>query len=176
MNGKRILFVGISCSGKTTLGRQLSQQLVIPQLDLDDITWLPNWIMRPRPEAKQVLQKFVNEKSSWIISGNYTDISLDVTWPLATHVIWLHYPLRIILYRYFTRTFNRIVTRKPVCNGNYESLYNSFFAEEPLLPWILKNHKKQNERFSQYRNEQFKDKQWIEITNTDQLNKLISKL
>lgn len=173
MANKRILVIGISCTGKTTLGRQLVQQLDIAHLDLDDINWLPNWVMRPTDEAKQLLQEFANNNQSWVISGNYTNISIDITWPLATHVVWLHYPLRTILYRYFTRTYKRIVTKEPVCNGNYESVYNTFFAEEPLLPWILKNHKRQNIRFQQFRAERFKNKHWTEITHTDQLEKLL---
>lgn len=39
----RILIIGDSCSGKTTMGRRISTQTGIPHLDLDEIHWLDNW-------------------------------------------------------------------------------------------------------------------------------------
>lgn len=176
MVAKRIVVIGSSCSGKTSLGKQLHVDMQIPHLDLDEIVWLPNWLKRPNEEAEQLLADFVNMHDSWVITGNYTGMSSSISWPKATHVVWLHYPLHTIMYRYFTRTYKRIITKEPVCNGNYESVYNTFFAEEPLLPWILKHYKRQNDRFRQLQNGHLKDKHWTVIKHNDQLGPLVAKL
>lgn len=158
----------MSCSGKTTLGKRLAEAMQLPVVDLDAISWLPNWIERPREEFRTQLQEFVDHNESWIISGNYTKHTLDVSWPKATHIVRLHFPLRVILYRYFTRTFRRINSREQVCGENYETLYNAIFAEDPLLLWILNGYKRVNRKFDRYMAEDFADKQWIVITDQKQ--------
>lgn len=162
--------MGSSCSGKTTLGRQLNEQLQIPCLDIDAVAWKPNWVMDTPENIKAAFLQFMDGKDSWIMSGNYTKVSLELSWPVATHVIWLNYPLRTLVYRYLKRTTTRIITREKVCGDNYESVYNAIFSEDPLLPWILKHHKGYQQKFDYYRQKRFKDKQWLEVTNTSQLH------
>jgi adenylate kinase family enzyme len=36
----KILIVGTSCTGKTTLGKRLNEKLNLPHFDLDDMHWL----------------------------------------------------------------------------------------------------------------------------------------
>ena len=40
---KRIAIVGSSCSGKTTLGRELAALLDVKFVELDEYHWLPDW-------------------------------------------------------------------------------------------------------------------------------------
>lgn len=40
---KRINVVGTSGSGKSTFGRQLSQQICAPYIEMDALFWQPNW-------------------------------------------------------------------------------------------------------------------------------------
>ncbi|HKS92649.1 MAG TPA: hypothetical protein VJQ83_12025, partial [Tepidiformaceae bacterium] len=41
--GKRIVVVGPSCSGKSTLAEQLGAALDLPYVELDALFWRPNW-------------------------------------------------------------------------------------------------------------------------------------
>ena len=42
--GQRILIIGNSCSGKSTLGSQLAASLNVPFVELDALNWEPNWV------------------------------------------------------------------------------------------------------------------------------------
>lgn len=162
----------MSCSGKTTLGRELAEKLNLSFLDLDDISWLPHWVQRPKHEFQAELQQFVEEQEEWVISGNYSTETRHITWQNATHIIWLDYQLRTVVWSYFKRTSHRIITKTPVCNGNYESLYNTFFAEEPLLPWILRQHKRYGVKFRRWMEHDLRDKTWIVFNSRSELKNL----
>ena len=43
----RINVVGTSCSGKTTLARDLARRLVLPHVEFDALFWGPNWTPVP---------------------------------------------------------------------------------------------------------------------------------
>ena len=42
--GQRLLIVGNSCAGKSTLGAQLASVLDVPFVELDALNWEPNWV------------------------------------------------------------------------------------------------------------------------------------
>ncbi|NER84298.1 MAG: AAA family ATPase [Leptolyngbya sp. SIO1D8] len=42
--GQRILIIGNSCSGKSTLGAHLAASLNVPFVELDALNWEPNWV------------------------------------------------------------------------------------------------------------------------------------
>ena len=41
---RKIIITGTTCTGKTTLGKKMSKEFLIPQIDLDDLHFLPNWV------------------------------------------------------------------------------------------------------------------------------------
>ncbi len=43
-DSKRIVIIGATGSGKTTLARQLAQTYGLPYTDLDDLYWNPGWV------------------------------------------------------------------------------------------------------------------------------------
>ena len=45
---KKIIITGTTCTGKTTLGKKLMKQTSVPQIDLDDLHFLPNWIEKEK--------------------------------------------------------------------------------------------------------------------------------
>ena len=51
MKPKKILILGISRTGKTTLARKLSKLLDIPVYHLDKYIWKENWIEASQQEA-----------------------------------------------------------------------------------------------------------------------------
>ncbi|TFH35053.1 MAG: adenylate kinase, partial [Anaerolineales bacterium] len=48
----RIVIVGTSCSGKTSLAQELAQIQNVPHIELDTLHWLPDWQMRPLQEFR----------------------------------------------------------------------------------------------------------------------------
>ena len=105
---KRVVVIGSSCSGKTTLARRLAQVLNAPHVELDALHWGPNWTERPT----EVLREAVSERvagDSWVVDGNYTKVQ-DIVWPRATDAVWLNYPFPLVFGRALWRTLSRAVT------------------------------------------------------------------
>ena len=129
----RILIIGDSCSGKTTMGKRISAQTGIPHLDLDEIHWLDNWMEKEPALFREELSTFVRENDQWVITGGYTGLSKDISWPAATLVVWLNYPLHKVLRRWFIRTCHRVLTKKKVCGNNVETFRHAFLSRENLF-------------------------------------------
>ncbi|CAQ82709.1 MULTISPECIES: P-loop NTPase family protein [Photorhabdus] len=120
--GRKILIVGRPCSGKTSLGKQLSETTGINLFDLDDIYWEKGW-RRPDDATFKENLKQVLELEEWIIAGNY----------LQTLAFRMHYCSDIIIlnctwYKAVYRYFRRIVMRacKKERNTSYSGWYREF--------------------------------------------------
>ena len=86
---RRVVVVGSSCSGKTTLAKRIADDLGIQHIELDAIHWMPNWVERP-PEELRKLTAAAVAQDRWVIDGNYLVVR-DIVWERATTVIWLDY-------------------------------------------------------------------------------------
>ena len=94
---QRVVVVGTSCSGKTTLARQLSRVLGAPHVELDGIHWMPGWQLRPVDEVRRMVGEAAAAER-WVMDGNYSAVR-DIVWGRATAVVWLNYPFRVVLWR-----------------------------------------------------------------------------
>ena len=63
---QRIIIIGTSCSGKTTLAQQVSQQLAIKHVELDELHWLPGWQEREPAVFRQMVTDVVSG-DSWVV-------------------------------------------------------------------------------------------------------------
>ena len=52
---RRVVVVGTSCSGKTTLANSLSGKQGSPHIELAAIHWLPDWVPLPVDEVRGVI-------------------------------------------------------------------------------------------------------------------------
>jgi adenylate kinase family enzyme len=142
---QRILIVGISCTGKTTLAKKLHQRLTIPYTDLDDLHWLPGWKERPIEELRAQVKHLV-EQPQWIIAGNYQRTQ-DLSWPHAELIIWLDFPLWTIYQRLLQRTLQRVLWKQSCCNGNYESWKTAFFSRQSMFVWVKETAQRTRTRY-----------------------------
>lgn len=137
---RRINVVGTSCSGKTTLARALADGLGLPHVELDALFWGPNWT--PVPDAlfhERVAVAAASE--SWVIDGGYSNIR-HLTWARADTVVWLDYPMPLVVHRWARRTLARIGSRDEFWpgTGNRETVRNALKGDG-LLWWILRTHR-----------------------------------
>lgn len=51
--GRRVVIVGSTCAGKTTLAQRLATLLDVPATDLDELHWEPNWISAERDVVRE---------------------------------------------------------------------------------------------------------------------------
>ncbi len=173
---KKIIIIGNSCSGKSTLGEKLSEQIHYPWFDLDEYHWLPNWIERPDEEMRDNIKKDILSQEKWVVSGNYTHIVKDLLWTEADTIIWLNYPLTTILSRFFKRTYRRIVLKEPCCNGNQETFSAVFLHHDGLLYWVIGTHYSKIRKYRAWKNGPFQTKRWIELTQPHQTATLVPLL
>ena len=127
----RVIVVGTSCSGKTTLAKTLAHTLNVPHIEMDAIHWLPDWQARPTEEVRQLTAAAVAARR-WVADGNYS-IVRDMLWGRATTLIWLNYSFPVVFGRALWRTTHRIITRQELFSGNRESFRQSFLSRNSIL-------------------------------------------
>lgn len=134
----RVVVVGTTGAGKTTLSRQIAQALGMPHVELDAFRHGPNWTETPdevfRDQLKEALQG-----DTWVADGNYSMVR-DVVWPRATMLVWLDYPIYVVMWRLFWRTIRRGIVGQELWNGNRERLWWHFFSRRSLFLWALQTH------------------------------------
>jgi len=135
---KRIAIIGTSCSGKTTLARQLSKLLHIPHIELDTLFWKNNWQIADREQFRKNVARVV-EQGNWVIDGNFS-IVRDLVWVRADTIIWLDYPFIVIFLQALTRSIKRIVTKEKLFGDNVETFRQTFFSKNSILYWICVSH------------------------------------
>ena len=168
---RKIIITGTSCTGKTTLGKKLAKELSIAQIDLDDLHFLPNWVEKKNELFINEVNDAVDGLDEWIVSGSYQTVLKDTLWEKASIIVWLDYPLNLILRRCFIRTFNRIFYKEKCCGENYESLSRMLFKEN-MFVWIFKTYWKRKKRLESWSNGLFAHKKWIVLNNANERNKL----
>lgn len=94
----RIVILGPSGTGKTTLGRNLSEKLNIKSLALDSVYWKKNWNNITKPDFDLYMRKYLTKNNSWIIEGNYSNHRhLKYRLELADTIIILDYGVKASL-------------------------------------------------------------------------------
>ena len=134
---KRLLIIGPTGSGKTTLAKKISKESGIPYIELDLLRYGPNWSEVPIDEFRDRVATAV-AADCWIIDGNYA-AARDLTWKSADLVVWLDYSLPVILNRLLMRTVRRLVTMTDVGNENKEQL-RRVFGRRSIILWAVRSH------------------------------------
>ncbi|MBA2264217.1 MAG: hypothetical protein H0W10_06125 [Chloroflexi bacterium] len=95
---KRINVVGTSCSGKTTLARAIAARLELEHIELDALFWGPDWTPVPEPIFRECVDNAVSA-DEWVIDGGYSPVR-DLTWSRVDTVVWLDYPMPLVIGRW----------------------------------------------------------------------------
>lgn len=132
----KIHIIGCAGSGKTYLGKKLSQQFNCPILDLDTIFWDKNTDRYGIKTPKELRLKHLNEfltNESYIIEGIYYKW-LDTSFEQADKIIILETNIWLcsfrILQRFIKRKLGLIESKKE----NLHDLYR-------LITWNFKYHR-----------------------------------
>jgi len=138
LNTDRIVVLGTTGAGKTTLAAEIAGALGAPHFELDYYRFRPNWVETPNDEFRESVREALRGER-WVADGNY-GLARDVIWPRATMLVWLDYPIYVVMWRLFWRTLGRGVLRKELWHGNREKLWWHFVTRDSLFLWALKTH------------------------------------
>lgn len=143
--GRCIVVVGTSASGKTTMARRLARTLHIPHVELDALHWDANWTEAPDDVMHERVAKALRG-DAWSVDGNYSVVR-DLVWSRADTIVWLDYPLWVMLWRLTIRTFRRVFRGVVLWNGNRESLRTAYFSKDSLYVWVLTTYKRRRREY-----------------------------
>jgi len=137
---KRIVIIGSTSSGKSTLAEQLAKRFDLYYIDLDALHWEPNWTEAPLEVFRERVTS-ATQASGWAVAGNY-HVVRDLIWPQAEAVIWLDYSLPRIFWQLTRRTFTRWWKQELLWGTNYENLWMHFklWSDESLYYWLFKTY------------------------------------
>jgi adenylate kinase family enzyme len=137
---QRLVVVGVTSSGKSTLAETLARRFDLNYIELDALNWEPNWQSAPLEIFRARVEK-ATEADQWIAAGNY-HVVRDLIWHKAEVVIWLDYPLRTVLCQLTRRTFKRWWTQELLWGMNREPLWVHFklWSTDSLYHWLFKTY------------------------------------
>ena len=137
---QRIVIIGSTSSGKSTLAQQLAKRFNLNFIDLDALHWEPNWQEAPLEVFRERVSLAV-QVPAWVVAGNY-HIVRDLIWPHAEAIIWLDYSLPVIFSRLWNRTWRRWWSQEELWNGNRENIWTHFklWSPESLFHWLFKTY------------------------------------
>lgn len=134
---KRVMVVGTTCAGKTTLAARMSKLLHLPHVEFDGLFWGPNWTYLSDAQTRRKLAESTAGRE-WILDGNCLEIK-DVVWPRADTLVWLDYPLPVALWRAVKRTCRRCASQEVLWGTNVENWRRTFFSRDSLPLWAIKS-------------------------------------
>jgi adenylate kinase family enzyme len=146
MTLQRIVVIGTTGAGKSTLASSLATLLDAPYVELDALYWGPQWTPVGRERFRARVATFAADER-WVAAGNYGAVR-DLLWSRADTVVWLDYPLALNFWRLTRRSLRRIVTREALWAGNRETFRSQFLSRDSLYVWAVRSHARHRREFA----------------------------
>lgn len=143
---RRVLVIGATGAGKSTVAARISSTWSIPRVELDTLHWGRNWTKRPEFEAD--VAAWI-ARDAWVIDGSYL-AAVEPTWPRSDLVVWLDLPFATVFARQFRRSLRRIWTKEEIFAGNRESFRGYFLSKDSLMIWLFKTFRSRRRRFAEF--------------------------
>ncbi|MEM6708729.1 MAG: hypothetical protein AAF648_08080 [Pseudomonadota bacterium] len=143
--GYRIQIIGLSCSGKSTLARQLADVLQLELVELDALNWLPDWVglNATDPERFRERIRTATAGDRWVVAGSYNAFTRDLVQPRLDTLIWIDLPRWKLTLRMLRRSWQRARSRELLWGTNREKFWPQLMiwrGEDSLLWWIWTRH------------------------------------
>lgn len=91
----------------------------------------------------------IRSQDSWVLDTAYSGW-LDLVLDRADLIVGLDYPRWRSLGRLVRRTAARIIGRRPVCNGNVETLRNAL-SRDAIIAWRFRTFGEKRTRMREWR-------------------------
>ncbi len=111
-NANRILVIGCSGGGKSTLSQKISTQFKLEYISIDrDVRWLPGWQERNKQQQRQILTQLV-QRDRWVMDGSGAS-TFDIRLPRAELVLWVRVPRYVALMGLTRRVMRYFGSTRP---------------------------------------------------------------
>lgn len=84
---QRIVIVGSTGSGKTTLARRAAAIIGGRHIELDALYHGPGWVPFDPPIFRDQVRAAIAGEARWVTCGGYRSYVCDITWPLADQIV-----------------------------------------------------------------------------------------
>jgi energy-coupling factor transporter ATP-binding protein EcfA2 len=144
---ERILILGRTGSGKTTLARELAAALQVPHVELDSLYFAPDLSTAPLAVLRERTTAAI-AGDRWVTDGNKRSVR-DLVWPRADTVIWLDYPFVVSLWRLAKRARRRTSTIRAQATetGRTGVLYKQLLLASRGVLTALRSHAGQRREY-----------------------------
>ena len=143
----RIVVVGRTGSGKTTLARELAAALDVPHVELDSLYFGPRFTTAPLPLLRErTIAAVAGDR--WVVDGNKSAVR-KLVWARADTIIWLDYSLVVSLWRLRRRASWRFRTLQKQATemGERRELPRQFVSAAKGVLRALRSHMGQRREF-----------------------------
>lgn len=172
---KRVIVIGTTGSGKSTMARNVAEAINGKALDIDDFHWQPGWEARTPEEMVELFREPL-QAERWTLAGNHSR-TRDFTWAQADTIIWLNYPFYVNFPRLFWRTIKRVVLKEEVMPGCVETFRSQFLSKDSLLVWFFQTFWKRKKQYRQILGqEQYQHLTVLEFKHPWEANRFIKQL
>lgn len=142
---RKIALFGPPATGKTTLARWLSVELGHPHTGLDDLLFTPDGPL-PLEEFRRQAEE-ITRRDEWIVEGNFSKLA-DVVWHRADVLVWLDFPLALIVYRIVRRSLHQLAGRDDSAQARRLTWSTAFFSRRSLLRTAIRKHRTNRPRYA----------------------------
>lgn len=147
--GRRIIIVGQTCAGKSTLAERLAALMGVPFVELDALFWKPGWVESEDDEFCAKISEATDRKA-WVVAGGYHRQTTATIWPRAETIIWLDLPVHLTIWRILRRSWSRWRRQELLWGTNYERFWDQlklWNREESLIAFTWTTRKQRHERY-----------------------------
>jgi len=144
---ERIVVIGRTGSGKTTLARELAAALGVPHVELDALYFGPNFSTVPLPVLRErTVAAIAGDR--WVTDGNKRAVR-DLVWPRADTIIWLDYSLAVSLWRLGKRAVWRtsVLQEQAAESGGKKGLPKQLLSAAKGVLTALRSHMGQRREY-----------------------------
>lgn len=140
---RRVFVYGVTGSGKSTTAARLSGLTGIDWYSVDDLAWQPGWVMMAADEQRRMFAD-ICARDRWILDTAY-GTWLDLPLARADLIVALDLPRWVSFAQLLQRTLVRMVTGRPVCNGNRET-WRGVVRKDSVLVWHFQSFTRKGRR------------------------------
>ena len=143
----RIVIIGRTGSGKTTLARELAAALGIPHVELDALYFGPDFSTVPLSVLRERTRSAI-AGDLWVTDGNKSAVR-DLVWPRADTIIWLDYPFVVSLWRLGKRALWRtsVLKAQAAQSGKRTGLPRQLLSAAKGVLTALRSHMGQRREY-----------------------------